>query len=73
MQALANFFRINAAYFTDDEYYAKLDKELTWLANTRDEGCPSGLPHAPSACRRRPSRTSSTRSMSCVAGEHLDA
>ena len=38
MQALANFFRIKPAYFTDDEYYAKLDKELTWLANTRDEG-----------------------------------
>ena len=27
-----------AAYFTDDEYYEKLDKELTWLANMRDEG-----------------------------------
>ena len=26
------------AYFTDDEYYEKLDKELTWLANMRDEG-----------------------------------
>ena len=26
------------AYFTDDEYYAKLDKEFTRLANTRDEG-----------------------------------
>src|ERR1700758_1652344 len=37
MTALANFFRIKAAYFTDDEYYEKLDKELTWLANMRDE------------------------------------
>ena len=26
------------AYFTDDEYYEKLDKELTWLASMRDEG-----------------------------------
>jgi transcriptional regulator with XRE-family HTH domain len=38
MAALANFFRIKPAYFTDDEYYAKLDRELTWLANMRDEG-----------------------------------
>src|ERR671926_999187 len=37
MAALANFFRIKPAYFTDDEYYEKLDKELTWLANMRDE------------------------------------
>ena len=28
MAALANFFRIKPAYFTDDEYYEKLDKEL---------------------------------------------
>ena len=38
MAALANFFRIKPAYFTDDEYYAKLDNELGWLANMRDEG-----------------------------------
>jgi len=38
MTALANFFRIKPAYFTDDEYYEKLDKELTWLASMRDEG-----------------------------------
>jgi transcriptional regulator with XRE-family HTH domain len=38
MAALANYFRIKPAYFTDDEYYEKLDKELTWLANMRDEG-----------------------------------
>lgn len=38
MAALANFFRIKPAYFTDDEYYEKLDKELTFLASMRDEG-----------------------------------
>ena len=31
MAALANFFRIKPAYFTDDEYYEKLDKELAAL------------------------------------------
>jgi transcriptional regulator with XRE-family HTH domain len=38
MAALANFFRIKPAYFTDDEYYEKLDKELSWLLTMRDEG-----------------------------------
>lgn len=38
MSALANFFRIKPAYFTDDEYYEKLEKELAWLATMRDEG-----------------------------------
>ena len=38
MAALANFFRIKPAYFTDDEYYEKLDKELSWLAAGRDDG-----------------------------------
>jgi transcriptional regulator with XRE-family HTH domain len=38
MAALANFFRIRPAYFTDDDYYEKLDKELSWLLVTRDEG-----------------------------------
>lgn len=38
MTALANFFRIKPEYFTDDDYYEKLDKELTWLAHMRDEG-----------------------------------
>ena len=38
MTALANFFRIKPEYFTDDAHYEKLDKELTWLANMRDEG-----------------------------------
>lgn len=36
--ALANFFRIKPAYFTDNEYYQKLDEELAWLAHMRDEG-----------------------------------
>ncbi len=38
MAALANFFRIKSAYFTDDEYYEELDKELSWLATMRDDG-----------------------------------
>jgi ESX-1-secreted protein regulator len=38
MAALANFFRIKPAYFTDDEYFGKLDQELTLLAEMRDEG-----------------------------------
>jgi thiamine monophosphate synthase len=38
MAALANFFRIRPAYFTDDEYYEKLEKELSWLLIMRDEG-----------------------------------
>ena len=38
MAALANFFRIKPAYFTDDDYYEKPDRELTWLASMRDEG-----------------------------------
>src|SRR3984957_14969206 len=38
MAALANFFRIKPAYFTDDEYYGKLDKELAWLDTMRDDG-----------------------------------
>jgi transcriptional regulator with XRE-family HTH domain len=38
MAALANFFRIRPAYFTDDEYYEKLEKELSWLLVMRDEG-----------------------------------
>ncbi|MGO9927815.1 MAG: transcriptional regulator [Mycobacterium sp.] len=38
MGALANFFRIKPAYFTDDDYYEKLDKELSWLATMREDG-----------------------------------
>jgi transcriptional regulator with XRE-family HTH domain len=37
MAALANFFRIKPAYFTDDEYYEKLDKELSWWDSMRDD------------------------------------
>lgn len=37
MAALANFFRIKPVYFSDDEYYAKIDKELSWLDSSRDE------------------------------------
>ncbi|MBI3215835.1 MAG: helix-turn-helix transcriptional regulator [Mycobacterium sp.] len=38
INALANFFRIPPAYFLDDDYFEKLDAELTWLADMRDEG-----------------------------------
>jgi len=38
LYALVDFFWSKPAYFTDDDYYEKLDKELTWLANMRDEG-----------------------------------
>ncbi len=38
MAALANYFRIKSAYFTDDAYYEKLDKELQWLATMREDG-----------------------------------
>jgi transcriptional regulator with XRE-family HTH domain len=38
MAALANFFRIRPAFFTDDSYYTKLDQELTLLAGLRDDG-----------------------------------
>ncbi|KGI69582.1 helix-turn-helix transcriptional regulator [Mycolicibacterium rufum] len=38
MAALANFFRIKPAFFTDDSYYATLDQELTLLAGLRDDG-----------------------------------
>ena len=38
MTALANFFRIEPEYFTDEAYYAKLDAELTFLASMRDDG-----------------------------------
>ncbi len=37
MAALANFFRIKPAYFTDDEYYENLDTELAWLAAMHEE------------------------------------
>jgi transcriptional regulator with XRE-family HTH domain len=37
MIALANFFRIKPDYFTDEAYYDKLNKELSWLASMRDD------------------------------------
>src|SRR5690606_13246126 len=38
MTALATFCRIKPEYFSDDDYCEKMDRELTWLANMRDEG-----------------------------------
>ena len=38
MAALANFFRISPAYFVDDDYYHRLDEELSLLSSMRDEG-----------------------------------
>ncbi|MDX1891725.1 helix-turn-helix domain-containing protein [Mycolicibacterium sp. 050158] len=38
MAALAEFFRVDVRYFTDDQYYAKLSKELALLASLRDTG-----------------------------------
>lgn len=38
ISALARFFRVNPAYFTNDDYAAKLDNELTLLASMRDTG-----------------------------------
>jgi transcriptional regulator with XRE-family HTH domain len=38
MGALANFFRIKPDFFTDDEYYERLNNELSWLAASREEG-----------------------------------
>ena len=48
MAALANFFRIKSAYFTDDEYYEKLDKELVVAGHDARRRC---APHR--AARRR--------------------
>jgi transcriptional regulator with XRE-family HTH domain len=36
MAALANFFRIKPAYFTDDEYYQRINEELTVLDAMRN-------------------------------------
>jgi transcriptional regulator with XRE-family HTH domain len=35
--ALANFFGIDPQYFTSDDYYEKVNEELTWLVASRDE------------------------------------
>lgn len=37
MEAIAQFFRISVAYFTDDRYFRKVDEELTWLLHMRNE------------------------------------
>lgn len=37
MTALANFFGVEPAFFTDDDYYNELDAELAWLDATRDD------------------------------------
>ena len=68
MAALANFFRIKPAYFTDDEYYEKLDKELTWLANMRDEGVRRIAARTVGLSPEAQQDIVSRRSTSCVAG-----
>ena len=67
MAALANFFRIRPAYFTDDEYYEKLDKELSWLLVMRDEGVRRIALRASGLSPRGASKTSFTASTSCGA------
>ncbi|MGJ6121176.1 helix-turn-helix transcriptional regulator [Mycolicibacterium sp. Y3] len=37
MEAIAQFFRVSVAYFTDDRYFQKVDEELTWLLHMRNE------------------------------------
>ncbi len=37
MEAIAQFFRISVAFFTDDRYFQKVDEELTWLLHMRNE------------------------------------
>lgn len=37
MESIAQFFRISVDYFTDDRYFQKVDKELTWLLHMRNE------------------------------------
>ena len=72
MAALANFFRIKSAYFTDDEYYEKLDKELSWLATCAMTVCAASR-WVPSGCLPMPSRTSWSGSTSCAASSSSDA
>lgn len=38
MAALANYFRIKPAFFTDDDYYEQLERELSWLDSLRSDG-----------------------------------
>lgn len=37
IHALAEFFRVDADFFTDDECYLTMQEELTWLARPRDD------------------------------------
>jgi hypothetical protein len=37
MAALATFFGVEAAFFTDDGYYSELERELAWLDAVHDE------------------------------------
>jgi hypothetical protein len=51
MTALAHFFRIQPGYFTDDDYYRRLDQELAWWAAWHDESARySDAGHSPLAC-----------------------
>lgn len=36
IHAFAQFFRVDAAFFTDDEYYLAMQEELAWLRGPRD-------------------------------------
>ncbi|OCB56609.1 hypothetical protein A5722_13910 [Mycobacterium vulneris] len=36
IHAFAEFFRVDVAYFTDDEYYLAMQEELSWLRWPRD-------------------------------------
>jgi transcriptional regulator with XRE-family HTH domain len=38
MAAIARFFRIDPRYFTNDDQFLRLNRELEWLSTTRDEG-----------------------------------
>lgn len=72
MAALANFFRIKPAYFTDDEYYEKLDKELSWWAAMRNENVRRIAMRA-ADLSPKPKKTSCNGLKSLRRKEHLDA
>ena len=73
MAALANFFRIKPAYFTDDEYYEKLDKELSWLASDARRRCAPHRGGAPSGCPPEAQQDVVERVNELRRAEHLDA
>ncbi|QZH69400.1 transcriptional regulator [Mycolicibacterium farcinogenes] len=37
IEALAGFFRVDPRYFTDDDFYSRVDFDLMWLATRHDE------------------------------------